>query len=55
MGRKNTLIVTDPNVYKFGLLENILEVDNIVLDRILFTSMVYPTNYGFILNTKGKD
>ena len=31
------------------------EVDNIVLDRILFTSMVYPTNYGFILNTKGKD
>jgi inorganic pyrophosphatase len=31
------------------------EVDNIVLDRILFTSMVYPTNYGFILNTKAKD
>lgn len=25
MGRKNTLIVTDPNVYKFGLLEDILE------------------------------
>ncbi|MEM4834870.1 MAG: inorganic diphosphatase, partial [Ferroplasma sp.] len=31
------------------------DVDNIVLDRILFTSMVYPTNYGFILNTKAKD
>jgi len=31
------------------------DVDNVVLDRILFTSMVYPTNYGFILNTKAKD
>ena len=31
------------------------ELDNIVLDRILFTSMVYPTNYGFILNTQAKD
>jgi inorganic pyrophosphatase len=31
------------------------DVDNIVLDRILFTSMVYPANYGFALNTKAKD
>ncbi|WP_337860460.1 inorganic diphosphatase [Ferroplasma sp.] len=31
------------------------DVDNIVLDRILFTSMVYPTSYGFVLNTKAKD
>ncbi len=31
------------------------ELDNIVLDRILFTSMVYPTNYGFVLDTKAKD
>ncbi|MCW1293822.1 MAG: inorganic diphosphatase [Candidatus Parvarchaeota archaeon] len=31
------------------------ELENIKLDRILFTSMVYPTNYGFALNTKSKD
>ena len=31
------------------------ELEMIALDRILYTSMVYPTNYGFILNTKGKD
>lgn len=31
------------------------ELDNVVVDRFLFTSMVYPTNYGFALNTKAKD
>ncbi|MEM0139121.1 MAG: inorganic diphosphatase [Ferroplasma sp.] len=36
-------------------LEYKFDVDNVVLDRILFTSMVYPTNYGFVLNTKAKD
>jgi inorganic pyrophosphatase len=36
-------------------LEYKFDVENIVLDRILFTSMVYPTNYGFVLNTKAKD
>ncbi|MCL5016669.1 MAG: inorganic diphosphatase [Candidatus Parvarchaeota archaeon] len=31
------------------------DMEAIVLDRVLFTSMVYPVNYGFILQTKGKD
>ncbi len=31
------------------------ELENIKLDRVLFTSMVYPMNYGFVLNTKSKD
>ncbi|MBE5730225.1 inorganic diphosphatase [Candidatus Parvarchaeota archaeon] len=31
------------------------ELENIKLDRVLFTSMVYPINYGFALNTKSKD
>ncbi len=31
------------------------ELDNVVVDRFLFTSMVYPTNYGFALSTKAKD
>ena len=31
------------------------DLETIVLDRVLFTSMVYPANYGFILQTKGKD
>lgn len=31
------------------------DLDAIVLDRVLFTSMVYPTNYGFIPLTKGGD
>ncbi|MCL4399282.1 inorganic diphosphatase [Candidatus Parvarchaeota archaeon] len=31
------------------------ELETIKLDRVLFTSMVYPTNYGFITSTKGKD
>ena len=31
------------------------ELDGIKLDRVLFTAMTYPTNYGFILNTEGKD
>ncbi len=31
------------------------DLEAVALDRILHTSMVYPTNYGFILNTEGKD
>ncbi|MEM0127562.1 MAG: inorganic diphosphatase [Thermoplasmatales archaeon] len=31
------------------------DVGSIVLDRILFTPMNYPTNYGMILGTKAKD
>ena len=31
------------------------DLETIVLDRVLFTSMVYPANYGFILQTEGKD
>ncbi|BAB60357.1 inorganic pyrophosphatase [Thermoplasma volcanium GSS1] len=31
------------------------ELDNIVLDRVLFTAMTYPANYGFALDTRGKD
>jgi inorganic pyrophosphatase len=31
------------------------EIGAIVLDRFLFSSMVYPTDYGFIPNTLGED
>src|SRR3954449_12591478 len=31
------------------------ELDAIMLDRFLFSSMVYPTDYGFIPNTLGED
>ncbi len=31
------------------------ELDGVKLDRVLFTSMAYPMNYGFILDTEGKD
>ena len=31
------------------------KLEAIKLDRVLFTSMVYPTNYGFIPSTRGKD
>ncbi len=31
------------------------DIEAIVADRFLFTSMVYPTNYGFVMGTKGKD
>ena len=31
------------------------DLETIVLDRVLFTSMVYPANYGFVLQTEGKD
>jgi inorganic pyrophosphatase len=31
------------------------EIDAIVLDRFLFSSMVYPTDYGFIPETLGED
>src|SRR3954469_15550478 len=31
------------------------ELDAIVLDRFLFSSMVYPTDYGFIPETHGED
>ncbi len=31
------------------------DLEAVALDRVLYTSMVYPTNYGFILNTEGKD
>ncbi len=31
------------------------DLEAVALDRILYTSMVYPTNYGFILDTEGKD
>lgn len=31
------------------------DLEAVVLDRVLFTSMVYPTNYGFIPMTRGKD
>jgi inorganic pyrophosphatase len=31
------------------------ELEGIKLDRVLFTAMTYPTNYGFVLNTEGKD
>ncbi|MCL4400877.1 MAG: inorganic diphosphatase [Candidatus Parvarchaeota archaeon] len=31
------------------------DLDGVVLDRVLFTSMVYPTNYGFVMDTEGKD
>lgn len=35
---------------KYELKENMLFVD-----RFLYTSMSYPFNYGFIMNTKGED
>lgn len=31
------------------------ELESIVLDRILFTPMKYPSNYGHIIGTKAKD
>src|SRR4051812_20663426 len=31
------------------------EIDAVVLDRFLFSSMVYPTDYGFIPSTLGLD
>ncbi len=31
------------------------ELETIVLDRVLFTTMKYPANYGMILDTKAKD
>ena len=31
------------------------ELETIVLDRVLFTPMKYPTNYGMILKTEAKD
>lgn len=31
------------------------ELETIILDRVLFTPMKYPTNYGLILNTWAKD
>ena len=31
------------------------ELDAIMLDRFLFSSMVYPTDYGFIPDTLGQD
>ncbi len=31
------------------------ELDAIVLDRFLFSSMVYPTDYGFVPETLGQD
>jgi inorganic pyrophosphatase len=31
------------------------ELESIILDRVLFTPMKYPTNYGLILNTWAKD
>ena len=31
------------------------EVGAVVLDRFLFSSMVYPTDYGFIPETLGED
>ncbi len=31
------------------------DLETIVVDRFLFTSMNYPTNYGFVLKTKAKD
>jgi inorganic pyrophosphatase len=31
------------------------KLEMIKLDRVLFTAMTYPTNYGFILDTEGKD
>ena len=31
------------------------DIEAIVADRFLFTSMVYPTNYGFVVGTEGKD
>ncbi len=31
------------------------ELESIILDRVLFTPMKYPTNYGMILNTWAKD
>ncbi|OJI07428.1 Inorganic pyrophosphatase [Candidatus Micrarchaeum sp.] len=31
------------------------DLEAVVVDRFLFTSMTYPTNYGFALGTKGKD
>ncbi len=31
------------------------EMDALVADRFLYTSMVYPTNYGFVIGTEGKD
>jgi len=31
------------------------ELGGIVLDRMLFTSMQYPTDYGFIGGTLGED
>jgi inorganic pyrophosphatase len=31
------------------------ETGRVYLDRVLFTSMVYPTDYGFIENTLGLD
>ncbi len=38
--------------YKYEFDE---ELEAIKLDRILFTAMTYPMNYGFILDTEGKD
>jgi inorganic pyrophosphatase len=31
------------------------EIGHVVLDRTLWTSVVYPADYGFLMNTLGKD
>ncbi|MDE1846378.1 MAG: inorganic diphosphatase [Candidatus Micrarchaeota archaeon] len=31
------------------------DLEALAVDRFLFTSMSYPANYGFVVNTKGKD
>jgi inorganic pyrophosphatase len=31
------------------------KLESIILDRVLFTPMKYPANYGMILKTQGKD
>jgi len=31
------------------------DIEAVVADRFLYTSMVYPTNYGFVLGTLAKD
>ncbi|MEM0135633.1 MAG: inorganic diphosphatase [Thermoplasmatales archaeon] len=31
------------------------EIESIILDRVLFTPMKYPANYGMIFKTEGKD
>src|SRR5690348_14125258 len=31
------------------------DLEALAVDRFLFTSMSYPSNYGFVMNTKGKD